>query len=132
MDTLSFRERRQLDDDGYLAFEGLVDPGRVRAMRSRPEGLLGETEQAHAGALVVGGLLDEPVPRDGPASGGRPMSHARPPRSRWRGSGRSLALGGPASAMARASPHCPCWSVCCDFARPRLSRALIPIENRSE
>ena len=61
MDPLSPRERQRLDDDGYLAFEGLVDPARVRAMRSRLEELLAVTEQSHAGTLIVGGLLDEPV-----------------------------------------------------------------------
>src|SRR5690242_11635193 len=61
MDPLSLRERQRLDDDGYLAFEGLIDPPRVRAMRSRLEELLAVTEQSHAGTLIVGGLLDEPV-----------------------------------------------------------------------
>ena len=61
MDALSPRERQRLDDDGYLALEGLVDPPRVRAMRSRLEERLAVTEQSHAGTLIVGGLLDEPV-----------------------------------------------------------------------
>ena len=34
MDPLSLRERQRLDDDGYLALEGLVQPGHVRAMLS--------------------------------------------------------------------------------------------------
>ena len=61
MDPLSPRERQRLDDDGYLALEGLVQPGRVRAMLTRLEELLAVTEQSHAGTLIVGGLLDEPV-----------------------------------------------------------------------
>jgi ectoine hydroxylase-related dioxygenase (phytanoyl-CoA dioxygenase family) len=61
MDPLSPRERQRLDDDGYLAFKGLIDPPRVRAMRSRLEELLAVTEQSHAGTLIVGGLLDEPA-----------------------------------------------------------------------
>ena len=61
MDPLSPRERQRLDDDGYLALEGLVEPGRVRAMLTRLGELLAVTEQGHAGTLIAGGLLDEPV-----------------------------------------------------------------------
>src|SRR4051812_42132935 len=61
MDALSPRERQRLDDDGYLTFEGMIDPAHVRAMRARLEESLAVTEQGHAGTLIVGGLLDEPV-----------------------------------------------------------------------
>lgn len=61
MDALSPRERHRLDNDGHLAFEGLIDPARVRAMRSRLEELLAVTKQDHAGTLIVGGLFVEPV-----------------------------------------------------------------------
>ena len=55
MDALTARERQRLDDDGYLAVEGVVDPERVTAMRTRPEELLAVTKQDHAGTLIVGG-----------------------------------------------------------------------------
>jgi ectoine hydroxylase-related dioxygenase (phytanoyl-CoA dioxygenase family) len=61
MESLSSRERQQFDDDGFLALEGVVEPGRVRAMRSRLEELLATTPQSHAGTLIVGGLLEEEV-----------------------------------------------------------------------
>jgi hypothetical protein len=61
MESLTARERQRLDDDGYLALEGVVEPGRVRAMRSRLEELLIATPQDHAGTLIVGGLLEEEV-----------------------------------------------------------------------
>ena len=60
-ELLSESERRQLDEDGYLALGGIVDPGRVRAMRSRLEDLLAGTPQDHAGTLIVSGLLEEEV-----------------------------------------------------------------------
>jgi ectoine hydroxylase-related dioxygenase (phytanoyl-CoA dioxygenase family) len=50
-----------LDDEGYLALEGIVEPRRVAAMRRRLEELLAVTPQDHAGTLIVGGLLDEEV-----------------------------------------------------------------------
>jgi len=61
MDILTERERQQLDADGYLALERVVEPKRIKAMRTRLEELLAVTEQDHAGTLIVGGLLDEEV-----------------------------------------------------------------------
>jgi hypothetical protein len=61
MDMLTKSDRQRLDDEGYLALEGLVEPRRVEAMRTRLEALLAVTPQDHAGTLVVGGLLDEEV-----------------------------------------------------------------------
>jgi ectoine hydroxylase-related dioxygenase (phytanoyl-CoA dioxygenase family) len=61
MDTLSARERQQLDEDGYLALAGIVEPRRLSAMRTRLEELLTVTEQGHAGTLIVGGLVEEEV-----------------------------------------------------------------------
>jgi hypothetical protein len=61
MDTLTKSERQRLDDDGYIALEGLVKPRGVEAMRARLEALLAVTTQDHAGTLIVGGLLDEQV-----------------------------------------------------------------------
>jgi len=61
MDILTARERQQLDADGYLALERIVEPRHVKAMRTRLEELLAVTEQDHAGTLIVGGLLDEAV-----------------------------------------------------------------------
>jgi hypothetical protein len=56
---LTPQERQRLDDDGFLAFAGLVDLKRVAAMRARLEELLLATPQEHAGTLIVGGLLEE-------------------------------------------------------------------------
>ncbi len=61
MDRLTNSECEQLDDAGYLALEGVVDPDRVEAMRARLEELLKVTEQDHAGTLIVGGLLEDSV-----------------------------------------------------------------------
>src|SRR5262245_22023044 len=61
MGTLTEKERRRLDDEGYLALEGVVEPRRVKAMRARLEELLAVTPQDHAGTLIVAGLLEEPV-----------------------------------------------------------------------
>jgi hypothetical protein len=61
MDILSASERQRLDDEGYLALDGIVEPRRIRTMRSRLEELLAVTEQGHAGTLIVGGLLEEEV-----------------------------------------------------------------------
>jgi ectoine hydroxylase-related dioxygenase (phytanoyl-CoA dioxygenase family) len=61
MDLPAASERQRLDDDGYLALEGVVEPNQVKAMRGRLEELLTVTEQTHAGTLVVNGLLAEAV-----------------------------------------------------------------------
>jgi hypothetical protein len=61
MATRSRQEREKLDDDGYLALEGLVEPRRVGQMRARLEELLAVTAQDHAGTLIASGLLDDPV-----------------------------------------------------------------------
>jgi ectoine hydroxylase-related dioxygenase (phytanoyl-CoA dioxygenase family) len=61
MDVLTASERQRLDIDGYLALEGVVDAGRIRAMRTRLEELHAVTEQDHAGTLVVGGLIEEEI-----------------------------------------------------------------------
>jgi ectoine hydroxylase-related dioxygenase (phytanoyl-CoA dioxygenase family) len=61
MDVLTARERQQLDADGFLALNDIVDRASVQAMRTRLEELLAVTEQTHAGTLIVGGLLEETV-----------------------------------------------------------------------
>lgn len=61
MDELTPNERRRLDEEGCLTLEGMVDVKQVREMRERLEALLAVTAQDHAGTLIVGGLLDEPV-----------------------------------------------------------------------
>jgi ectoine hydroxylase-related dioxygenase (phytanoyl-CoA dioxygenase family) len=61
MDILNARERQRLDEDGYLAFDRVIEKERVKAMRARLDELLAITPQDHAGTLVVGGLLDEEV-----------------------------------------------------------------------
>jgi len=61
MDPLATSERQRLDDDGYLALEGIVQPRRVKAMRDRLEELLAVTQQDHRGTLIVAGLLEEEV-----------------------------------------------------------------------
>ncbi|MBX6315999.1 MAG: phytanoyl-CoA dioxygenase family protein [Isosphaeraceae bacterium] len=61
MDLLTASERQHLDDDGYLALEGIVPPHRVQAMRDRLQELLAITEQDHCGTLIVAGLLAEEV-----------------------------------------------------------------------
>jgi hypothetical protein len=61
MDVLTRGERQRLDDEGYLALEGLIEPRRVAAMRARLEELLAVTPQDHAGTLIVGGLLEDEV-----------------------------------------------------------------------
>jgi ectoine hydroxylase-related dioxygenase (phytanoyl-CoA dioxygenase family) len=58
---LTKREIDQLDQDGYLILEGLVEPARVAKMRSRLEQLLEGTPQDHAGTLIVGDLLKDEV-----------------------------------------------------------------------
>jgi hypothetical protein len=60
-DMLSPHERQQLDAEGYLILEGIVEPRRIRAMRTRLEDLLAVTPQDHAGTLIVGGLLAEEI-----------------------------------------------------------------------
>lgn len=59
MQTLADQERARLDEDGFLALEGVVDPRPLAAMRSRLEQLLEDSEQSHAGTLIVDGLLSE-------------------------------------------------------------------------
>ncbi len=61
MNLLAAREQQQLDHDGYLVLEGIVQPNRVEAMRERLEELHLVTEQKHRGTLIVGGLLEEEV-----------------------------------------------------------------------
>jgi Phytanoyl-CoA dioxygenase (PhyH) len=61
MHSLTASEHQRLDDDGYLALEGIVEPRRVDAMRTRLEELLAVTPQDHSGTLIVAGLLDEKV-----------------------------------------------------------------------
>jgi hypothetical protein len=56
MELLTAKQRRQLDHDGYLAFECIVERTRVEAMRVRLEELLAVTPQDHAGTLIVRGL----------------------------------------------------------------------------
>jgi ectoine hydroxylase-related dioxygenase (phytanoyl-CoA dioxygenase family) len=58
MSVLTAGERHQLDADGYLPLAGIVEPGRVRAMRVRLEELHAATEQA-GGRLQVGKNLIE-------------------------------------------------------------------------
>ena len=59
--AVSTAERRQLDDDGYVALEGIIDRRQLHAMRTRLEELLAITEQGHAGTLIVNGLHLEEV-----------------------------------------------------------------------
>ena len=61
MAPLSDRECRLLDEQGFLALEGVVEPQHVAAMRTRLEELLESTPQDHAGTLIAGGLIDENV-----------------------------------------------------------------------
>jgi ectoine hydroxylase-related dioxygenase (phytanoyl-CoA dioxygenase family) len=61
MNLLTASERQQLDDDGYVVLEGIVQPNHVKAMCDRLEQLLLVTPQDHRGTLIVGGLLDEAV-----------------------------------------------------------------------
>jgi len=58
---LTKNECTRLDEDGYLALEGIVDPRHVARMRTRLEMLLAGTPQDHAGTLIVSGLLTEDV-----------------------------------------------------------------------
>jgi ectoine hydroxylase-related dioxygenase (phytanoyl-CoA dioxygenase family) len=58
MDLLARRERQQLDEDGFLVLENVVQPKRVKAMRDRLEELLAVTKQRR-GTLGVAGLLEE-------------------------------------------------------------------------
>ena len=50
-DQLSERERRDLDDKGYVVLHGLIDPGWLEALRARFEELC-EKEGDHAGIEV--------------------------------------------------------------------------------
>jgi ectoine hydroxylase-related dioxygenase (phytanoyl-CoA dioxygenase family) len=61
MDALTANERQELDENGYLLLEGIVDLKAVRAMTARLNELHAVTEQSHAGTLIVGGLLEEAV-----------------------------------------------------------------------
>jgi hypothetical protein len=61
MATLTKSELDRLDADGYLALPGIVEPKRLKAMRTRLEELIAVTKQDHAGTLIVPGLLDEEV-----------------------------------------------------------------------
>jgi ectoine hydroxylase-related dioxygenase (phytanoyl-CoA dioxygenase family) len=61
MAGLTISERQQLDRDGYLPLEGIVNFESVVAMRRRLDELLAATPQDHAGTLIVGGLLSEEV-----------------------------------------------------------------------
>jgi len=61
MDLLAASEQQQLDHDGYLVLEGIVQPNHVQAMRDRLEELLLVTEQEHRGTLIVRGLLEHQV-----------------------------------------------------------------------
>lgn len=59
--SLSPHERQRLDDDGYVAIEGVVSARQLEAMRERLEALLAVTPQDHAGTLIVAGLFTEEV-----------------------------------------------------------------------
>ena len=59
--ALTTHEIHRLDENGYLALEGVVDPSRVAKMRARLETLLAQTPQDHAGTLIVGNLLNDEV-----------------------------------------------------------------------
>ncbi|MDB5338857.1 MAG: hypothetical protein JWN70_4476 [Planctomycetaceae bacterium] len=59
--VLKSADLERLDNDGFLALEGLVDLKQINAMRSRLVELLATTEQDHAGTLIVNGLLGEAV-----------------------------------------------------------------------
>ncbi|MEZ6058745.1 MAG: phytanoyl-CoA dioxygenase family protein [Planctomycetaceae bacterium] len=57
--TLTSDESRRLEEDGFLALEGIVSEKQLQAMRRRLRELLDATEQKHAGTLIVDGLLAE-------------------------------------------------------------------------
>jgi hypothetical protein len=59
--VLSPKELEQLDSQGYLELPSIVPTKDIRAMRSRIEALLAITPQEHAGTLIVGGLVEEPL-----------------------------------------------------------------------
>jgi hypothetical protein len=59
--VLSPAERDQLDSQGYLELPGIVSAEDVSRMRSRIGALLAITPQEHAGTLIVGGLIEEPL-----------------------------------------------------------------------
>jgi hypothetical protein len=61
MVLLTATERKQLDEDGYLTLERVVEPNRVKAMRVRLEDLLAVIPQSHRGTLIVAGLLDDEI-----------------------------------------------------------------------
>lgn len=50
-----------LDRDGFVALRGLIGSQQVAGMKSRLEELLEITPQDHAGTLIVGGLVADPV-----------------------------------------------------------------------
>jgi ectoine hydroxylase-related dioxygenase (phytanoyl-CoA dioxygenase family) len=58
---LTRNEINRLEEDGYLALEGIVEPSSVAKMRSGLESLLASTPQDHAGTLIVGDLLQYDV-----------------------------------------------------------------------
>jgi len=59
--SLSQNDRESLDRDGFLALTGLIGVRQVAMMKSRLEELLDASTQDHAGTLIIGGLLADPV-----------------------------------------------------------------------
>lgn len=54
-------EWESLDRDGFIALSGLIDDKQVKVMRSKLEQLIEATPQEHAGTLIVGGLIFDPL-----------------------------------------------------------------------
>ena len=61
MEQLTNSERQQLENEGYLALTGLIEPKHISEMKSRLETLLDVTKQDHAGTLIVSDLFDDAV-----------------------------------------------------------------------
>ncbi|MEM8533746.1 MAG: phytanoyl-CoA dioxygenase family protein [Chloroflexota bacterium] len=61
MEPLTNSEQLQLENDGYLALPGIIDPECIGEMKARLEVLLAATKQDHAGTLIVSDLFDDAV-----------------------------------------------------------------------
>jgi ectoine hydroxylase-related dioxygenase (phytanoyl-CoA dioxygenase family) len=59
--SIANTDRQRLEEDGYLVLPELIRPSQIASMKSRLEELLAITPQTHAGTLIVGGLLSEPI-----------------------------------------------------------------------
>ncbi len=59
--TESVNDWESLDRDGFVALPGAIQGKHVMAMKTRLEQLIESTPQDHAGTLIVGGLIADPV-----------------------------------------------------------------------